>query len=154
VPVRVSSSFEGDLIRPLGQVTLYFGYVEAEVNGLLRRLREIDVHVDVSAVAPLGQRLTAFALAIQPFQGPAVAEVTALLEESKVLIDRRNALVHAGIYANGRVVPNDPAKPEYLVTPEILTSLAEQAFNWKERLNAAIQLRLLPALRERVGNGT
>jgi uncharacterized membrane-anchored protein len=110
--------------------------------------------VDVSPAAPLGQRLSEFASAIQPLQVAAAAEVLALLEESKNLVDRRNLLIHAGIYAKGRVVPNDPGKPEYMATPEGLTTLAEQAFNWKERLSAAIQRRLLPALRERGSSGT
>jgi hypothetical protein len=135
-------------------VTLYFGYVEAEVNGLLKRLQESGVRVDISPAAPLGQRLAEFTLAIQRLQVPAAAEVLALLEEAKPLIDKRNALIHAGIFATGRVVPNDPTKPEYSVTPESLSDLAEEAFSWKERLNAAIQLRLLPALPTGGGNGT
>jgi hypothetical protein len=150
----MSGAFEGDLIRPLGQVTLTFGYVEAEVNELLQRLREGGVTVNVSPVASLGQRLTAFAHAIRRYQGPAVSEVLALLEESKSLIESRNALIHAGIYARGRVVPNDPVTAEYIVTPECLTNLADRAFAWKERLSAATQLRLMPAICERGSNGT
>lgn len=145
----MSGSFEGDLIRPLGVVTLNFGYLEAEVNGLLKRLQESGVSIDVSRAAPLGQRLAEFTRVIQQLQVPAAAEVLALLEESKPLIDKRNALIHAGIFAKGRVVPNDPTKPEYFVTPESLSDFAEQVFSWKERLNAAIQLRLLPALPKR-----
>ena len=121
---------------------------------MLRQLREGGIPVNVLPTAPLGQRLANFALVLQRYQGPAVAEVLALLEESKALVDSRNALIHAGIYATGRVVPNDPAKAEYSVSPEGLTALANQAFNWKERLNAAIQLRLMPELRESGGNGT
>ena len=154
MPVGVGDSFEGDLIRPLGVVTLYFGYVEAEVNALLSQLREAAVPIEVSPVAPLGQRLAALSLAIQRLQAPAIDEVLALLEESKALVDRRNALVHASIVAKGRVVPNDPSKAAYSVTPDDLTALANHAFDWKERLNAAVQLRLLPALRQRGSNGT
>jgi len=73
-----------------------------------------------------------------------------LLEESKLLIDRRNALIHASILAKGRVIPNDSSRLEFSITPEELTALADEAFTWKERLNAAVQLRLLPTLRERI----
>lgn len=147
-------SFEGDLIRPLGLVTLYFGYVEAEVNSLLAMLRENGVPIAIPALAPLGQRLAEFASTLQGVAGSGAAEVLGLLEESKSLIEQRNALVHASILAKGRVIPNDSARSEFSVTPDQLTALAEQAFHWKERLSAAVQMRLLPALRERAGNGT
>ena len=150
----MSDYFEGDLIRPLGQVTLYFGYAEAQVNLLLVMLRDCGVRVEVSAVAPLGQRLAEMAAAVRRLTGAAAAEVLGILEESKQLIDRRNLLVHASVLAQGRVTPNDSEKSEFRVTPEALTDLAEQAFNWKERLNAAVQLRLLPELRETAINGT
>jgi hypothetical protein len=150
----VSGAFEGDLMRPLGHVTLYFGYLEADVNGLIKQIQDSGVSVDVLPGAPLGQRLTQFAAAVKRLPGPAAAEVLALLEESKVLVDRRNNLIHAGIYAKGIVIPNDPTKPKYSVTPESLTELAELAFSWKGRLSAAIQLRLLPSLRKGGGNGT
>jgi hypothetical protein len=144
----MSGSFEGDLIRPLGHVTLFFGYVEAEVNAICGLLRAKGVPIEVSPVAPLGQRLAEFEKVVQALQSAAVPEVLSLLEESKSLIDRRNALVHASILAKGRVVPNDPKRPNFSVTPESLTALAEEAFHWKERLNAAVQLRLLPTLRK------
>jgi hypothetical protein len=140
--------FEGDLIRPLGLVTLYFGYAEAEVNSILTVLRQAGMVLDVPATAPLGQRLNALSASIRRMQSAASAEVTALLEESKDLIERRNSLVHACVLAGGKVKPNDPAKSQFSVTPEKLAALADQLFNWKERLNAAVQLRLLPSLRD------
>jgi hypothetical protein len=93
MPACVVGSFDADLIRPLGVVTLYFGYVEAEVNVLPSRLREAGVPVEVSPIA---------------------------------------LLVHASVLAKGRVVPNDPSEPEYSITPDDLTGLAEQAFDCKE----------------------
>jgi hypothetical protein len=117
-------------------------------------LQECGVAVDVAPIAPLGQRLKEFASVAAGFPEPSAAEVLGLLEESKALIEQRNDLVHASILAKGRVIPNDPARVEFQVTPDQLTDLAERAFNWKERLNAAVQLRLLPALRERPRRGT
>lgn len=146
----MNSIFEGDLIRPLGLVTLYFGYVEAEVNTLLDMLRDCGLIVEVSPVAPLGYRLSVFAKGLGEFCCEEGAEVLELLDESKLLIDRRNALIHASIMAKGLVIPNDSSKLEFSVTPEELTALADEAFTWKERLNAAVQLRLLPTLRERI----
>lgn len=149
----MGGSFEGDLVRPLGLVTLFFGYVEAEVNTLLELLRENRVSIVVSPVAPLGQRLAEFGKVVAGLNSAGVPEVLGLLEESKALIDRRNILVHASILAKGRVIPNNPARQEFSVTPEELTALAEEAFHWKERLKAAVQMRLLPALRQNSSNG-
>jgi hypothetical protein len=42
----VNVSFEGDLIRPLGLVTLYFGYAEFEVDALLDALIGVGLAVD------------------------------------------------------------------------------------------------------------
>ena len=150
----MSGYFEGDLIRPLGLVTLYFGYAEAQVNRLLIMLRDCGVHIEVSPVAPLGQRLAEITVAVGRLTCAGAAEVLGLLEESKELIAQRNSLVHASVLAKGRVIPNDLEESEFYVTPEALTALADQAFNWKERLDAAVQLRLVPALRERSSNGT
>src|SRR5262245_8741141 len=150
----MSGYFDGDLIRPLGLVTLHFGYAEAQVNRLLVMLRDCGVHIEVSPVAPLGQKLAEITMAVGRLTCAGAAEVLGLLEESKDLIEQRNSLVHASVLAKGRVIPNDPKEPEFYVTPEALTALSEQAFNWKERLNAAVQLRLVPALREKANNGT
>lgn len=50
-------SLEGDLIRPLGLVTLYFGYAEFEVDALLDSLVGIGLAVDRPRNASLGQKL-------------------------------------------------------------------------------------------------
>jgi hypothetical protein len=150
----MSGYFEGDLIRPLGLVTLHFGYAEAQVNFLLDMLGDCGLDISVSPVAPLGQKLAEIAVPIKRLTCAGAAEVLGLLEESKGLIEQRNSLVHGSVLAKGRVIPNDREKSEFYVTPEALTTLAEQVFNWKERLNAAVQLRLVPALRERANNGT
>jgi hypothetical protein len=150
----MSGYFEADLIRPLGLVTLHFGYAEAQVNRLLIMLRAGGVDLEVSPVAPLGQKLAEIAVAVRRLTCAGAAEVLGLLEESKELIEQRNSLVHASVLAKGRVIPNDPKKSDFYVTPEALTALAEQAFNWKERLDAAVQLKLVPGLREKTNNGT
>jgi hypothetical protein len=48
-------TFEGDLIRPLGLVTLYFGYAEFEVNALLAVMKEVGLLAEVPAGVPFGQ---------------------------------------------------------------------------------------------------
>ena len=150
----MSGYFEGDLIRPLGLVTLYFGYAEAQVNFLLDMLSDCGLHIEVSPVAPLGQRLAEINVAVKRLACAGAPEVLELLEEARELIDQRNSLVHGCVLAKGRVIPNDPGKSEFYVTSEALTTLADRVFDWKERLDAAVQRRLVPALRERATNGT
>jgi hypothetical protein len=138
--------FEGDLVRPLGWMTLNFGYAEAEVNFIIARLSQAGVDLDVPPTAPLGQRLKALSAIFGQLHSSASAEALAILEESGSLIEKRNSLVHACVLAGGKVQPNDSAKPQFSVTPEALMALGDQLFNWKERLSAAVQLRLLPFL--------
>ena len=73
----------------------------------------------------------------------------ALLKVAKALIKQHNSLVHSCVLAKGRVLPNTPRDQEFFVTAESLIALAEQAFYWKEGLNAAVQLRVVPALKAR-----
>jgi hypothetical protein len=142
----MSDSFEGDLIRPLGLVTLYFGYAEAQVSFLLTLLRNNGVDIEVSPTTSFGYRIKEITKAIKRLSCISSKEVLDLLEESKLLTERRNSLIHAGIFSNGRVKPNDPKIPEYRITPESLNTLADEIWNWKERLNAAVQMRLIPEL--------
>lgn len=46
--VALNNSFEGDLIRPLGLVTLYFAYAEYELDQLLKDLGGGEAHSDES----------------------------------------------------------------------------------------------------------
>jgi len=150
----MSGDFEGDLIRPLGLVTLYFGYAEAQVNLLLGMLKDCGLRIAVSPIAPFGQRLADIKEEVKQLTCAGAAEVLGLLEEARELLEQRNSLVHGCVLAKGRVIPNDSGKSEFYVTPEALKNLADRVFNWKERLNDAVQRRLVPALRERGTNGT
>ncbi len=143
----MSGSLEGDLIRPLGLVTLNFGYAEAEVKRLLTDLKNHGISVEVPESASLGRRLKAFEDALGGFHGEGATQVRELLERAKPLLERRNQLIHASVLSGGRVKPNDGRKSEYRVTPEELTNLAEQIFTWKDTLSVFVQKTVLPELR-------
>ncbi|AKR42053.1 hypothetical protein [Methylophilus sp. TWE2] len=142
------NSFDGDLVRPLGLVTLYFGYAEAQVNVLVEMLNECGLNIEISPSASLGQRVKVIKTALKKLNYNGVVDTLEILSEAKGLLEQRNLLTHGCVYAKGRVVPNDKAKGEFYVTPESLTQLADKVFNWKERLNSKIQRELLPALRD------
>jgi hypothetical protein len=142
----VNDSFEGDLIRPLGLVTLYFGYAEFEVDALLNALESAGFPVDISSTIPLGRKLALVRDVLSRRQIPEAIQVISIIDEAKSMIELRNMLVHSSIVAGGRVTPSDKAQPEITVTPDQLVRLADAIFTWKERLSIARQLKLMPAL--------
>jgi hypothetical protein len=149
----VNVYFEGDLIRPLGLVTLYFGYAEFEVDALLDALVGVRLAVDMSRNASLGQKLAAVRDVLSRQKIAEAGELIAIVDEVRPLIDLRNTLVHSSIVAGGRVRPSDKTRSDITVTPEQLTKLADTIFTWKERLSATRQLRLMPALQRMKHNG-
>jgi hypothetical protein len=150
----VNVSFEGDLIRPLGLVTFYFGYAEFEVDALFDALVGIRLAEGTPRNASLGQQLAVVREVLSRQKIAEAAELIAIVDEGRPLIDLRNTLVHSSIVAGGRVRPSDKARSDMTVTPEQLTQLADAIFTWKERLSATRQLRLMPALQRMDHNGT
>jgi hypothetical protein len=150
----VNVSFEGDLIWPLGLVTLFFGYAEFEVDALRDALIGVGLAVDRPRNASLGQKLAAVRDVLSRQKIAEAAELIAIVDEGRPLIDLRNTLVHSSIVAKGRVRPSDKARSDMTVTPEQLTQLADAIFTWKERLSATRQLRLMPALQRMDHNAT
>ena len=148
----MDGAFEGDLIRPLGLVTLNFGYAEAEVDALLAALNGLDPIGNAPRNATLGQKLAAVRELLNGLQIVEAGELISIIDTASRLVERRNVLVHSCILARGRVVPSDKAKGELTVTPQQLGGLAEAIFTWKEELSAARQLRLIPALTRRHDN--
>lgn len=63
-------------------------------------------------------------------------EVQQLLREGRELVKRRNAIVHACVFAGGRVVSSMPGVTEWRTSAEELSSLADSIFTWKEHLSA------------------
>jgi hypothetical protein len=150
----VNVSFEGDLIRPLGLVTLYFGYAEFEVDALFDALVGAGLTVDMPRNASLGQKLAVVREVLSRQKIAEASQLIAIVDEVRPLIELRNILVHSSIVAGGRVRPSDEARSDMTVTPEQLTQLADTIFTWKERLSAARQLKLMPALQRMVHHGT
>jgi hypothetical protein len=149
----VNLSVEGDLIRPLGFVTLYFGYAEFEVDALFDALVGVGLAEAIPRNASLGQKLAAVRDVLSRQNIAEAGELIAIVDEGRPLIELRNTLVHSSMVAGGRVRPSDKARSDMTVTPEQLTQLADAIFTWKERLSATRQLRLMPALKRTEQNG-
>ena len=152
--ISVNVSFEGDLLRPLELVTLYFGYAEFEVYALLDALVGVGLAVDMPRSASLGQELAVVREVLSRQTIAEAGQLIAIVDEVRPLIELRNILVHSSIVAGGRVRPSDKARSDMTVTPEQLTQLADTIFTWKERLSVTRQLQLIPALQRMEQNGT
>ncbi len=152
--VSVNGSFEGDLIRPLGLVTLYFGYAEFEVDALLDGLDRMGLAVGTPRNISLGQKLAVVREVLSKRQMAEASQLISIIDDARSLIDLRNLLVHSSIVAGGRVAPSDKSRPEMIVTPDRLNQLADAIFTWKERLSVTRQLQLMPALQRMRLGGT
>jgi hypothetical protein len=134
------------LIRPLGLVTLYFGYAEFEVNALLDALASVGLAPDTPRNISLGQKLAVVRDLLSGREIDAVDQLISIVDEARPLIEHRNALVHSSIAARGVLTPSGSTRPKTTITPEQLNELADAIFTWKERLNATRQKRPMPAL--------
>jgi hypothetical protein len=150
----VNGALEGDLIRPLGLVTLYFGYAEFEVDALLDALDGVGLAVGTPRNISLGQKLGVVREALSQRQIAEACLLISIIDEGRSLIELRNFLVHSSIVAGGRVTPSNKDQPEITITPERLTQLAEAIFTWKERLSVARQMQLIPAFQRMGHRGT
>jgi hypothetical protein len=145
----VSNTFEGDLIRPLGVVTLYFGYAEYELDSFLECLASAGLFPGSWRQRPIGQKLTLLADSVRTLDASVRSGLDTLLDEVRDLLDRRNALVHGCIIGDGRVVSGRSGSDETRTSPAELTSLAERVFAWKERLWAYRWKQIEPLLSAR-----
>jgi ribosomal protein S15P/S13E len=131
----VSDTFEGDLIRPLGLVTLYFAYAEYELDRLLEDLSALEPFDDAMRLLSVGRKLSQAQMLLRRLEDTSVSSLEQALTEARVLFDRRNTIVHSCIFAGGRVVSGRPGVPETRTSPQDLVALAERIFNCKEHIN-------------------
>ena len=130
----------GDLIRPLGLVTLNFAYAEAELE-LLADLLADEPLQESGAQWSVCRKLAHAQSLIERLNAPELTGLASTLSKGRVLLERRNALVHGSILAGGRVRSSHRGVPKQRVTPEQLTELAKSIFTWKEHIHApSIQL--------------
>lgn len=144
---QVNGAFEGDLIRPLGLVTLYCGYAERELDELLQSLSAVEPFDSRKRRWPIGQKLAyAEKLIHQLERDDLLGGLSEALAEAHRLFERRNVLVHGCLYAGGRLSSNRQSFPEERVTLQDLVSFAESVFNWKETIWLHRQKHLRRAL--------
>jgi hypothetical protein len=145
----LSVIFEGDLVRPLGFVTLYFAYAEAEIDVLIDALPSTETYNDNMRKQNVGWKLSYAQKLIRALNSKSLDDLILTLKEAKVLFERRNTIVHSSIFSGGRMVSNRKDVPTQKITPDDLTQLADSIFTCKEYINSYRQRRLMPLLADR-----
>ena len=142
----MTGSYEGDLIRPLGLLTLYAAYAEGEIDELLSALPSETPFDALRRKWPVGRKLSYALKLVRKLKSDQLAGLTAALREAQSLFSKRNSLVHSQIFAVGRVVSNRPNASIRKVAVDDLVQLAEQIFACKEQLWLHRSRYLLPML--------
>src|SRR5687768_4005538 len=116
----VNGTYEGDMIRPLGLVTLNFGYAEYELDSFIERLGSVGLVPDSWSNRPIGQKLLVLTEAIRTLDDSVHLQLDALLDEVRLLLDQRNILIHGCLLAGGRIVSGRTGVKEKLTSVEDL----------------------------------
>ena len=150
----VSSAFEGDLIRPLGLVTLYAAYAEAELDLLIDTLSVDSAYDDAQRQWPFGRKLSHALKLTRRFKAQSLRELESVLLNGRGLFMERNALVHGQLFAGGKLVSNRKDIPEKTISAQSIDDLSNAIFNWKEQLFINRCRHLLPLIEDRSGSDT
>jgi len=142
----VSSTYEGDIVRPLGLVTLYSGYAELEIDELLDSLSRIEELDEKALRWPVGQKIAKAKEILVGLGSDALRELAETLDEALVLFDRRNALVHGAIFSGTTVTKSRVSGRVQEVSADALTALAREIFSVKEHISVKRQKTLEPVL--------
>ena len=100
----MNGSFEGDLIRPLGLVTMNFGLAEYELDAFIESLASLCLVPKSWRQRPLGQNLQLLAEPIRGLDPSIHPMLDTLLAEARQLLERRNMLIHGCLLAGGRII--------------------------------------------------
>jgi hypothetical protein len=147
----VSESFDGDLIRPLGLVTLNFAYAEFELDLLLEDLAPVETIDGSPRSWTVGKKLGKARVVLRRLRDSRLSGLEQTLTEARLLFRRRNILVHSCIVAGGRVLDSRGVRATKTSAQDLI-SLAESIFSCKERIGAHRQRVVRPLMAERTGN--
>lgn len=140
--------YEGDIIQPLGLITLYAGYAELEIDRLLESLSSLSQIDDQKRRWPVGQKIVHARKLVNGLHTDRLDELEKVLAEAIKLFDRRNALVHSAIFSSTSVVSSRVSGREQPISPEALINLADDIFEIKEQIALKRQRLLEPVLIE------
>ena len=145
--MAVNAGFEGDLIRPLGLVTLYSAYAEGALDDLLAALCGQRPLEEAMQGWWVGKKIAFARGQICDLRSEDLTALIGVLDEARSLFDQRNALVHGRLYSGGRLISNRSSVAARRVSPEEIVALADRIFSCKEQIWSHTQRSLLPMLK-------
>ena len=145
----MTGTFEGDLVRPLGPVTLNAAYAEGEIDDLISALPAREPFDDSRRRWPVGQKLLYAQKLVAALEANELSGLLATLDEARDLFDQRNELIHGRLFAGGRLVSNQSNVQVRRISEQDIVGLADRMSDWKERLWMHRCRYLLPLLATR-----
>lgn len=144
-------AYDGDLVRPLGFVTLYFAYAEGQLDEVLEALMKASGSRGPD-VQSFGTKVGAALQLVATVGMEKLPEMATVLQEVRPIVAARNELVHGQLsnagQLGGRLVSRAGTRT---ISAEEIERLAESVWSWKERLWVAYQRELLPLVAQQFG---
>jgi hypothetical protein len=119
---------DNDIIRGLGFVALYAGYLEEQVDEMLFMLQQLEAYPEAEQRWAIGSKIKKAIRLVGQLQFETQVELLADLDRLKPLFEWRNEVIHGRIYANfnrqDTLKSGRPNVPEREVTASELYELA------------------------------
>jgi hypothetical protein len=96
----MSIDYENDIVRGLGFVTLYAGYLEEQIDNLLFMLQPLEAYLNSEQRWPIQRKVKKARRLIGQIQFETQSDVLNDLGQILQLFERRNEVIHGRIYAN------------------------------------------------------
>ena len=121
---------DNDIVRGLGFVTLYAAYLEEQIDSLRHTLSAVQKVDDREHKWPISVRIDKIKEIVSTFEFEDRNELLQNLNIAKILLDRRNEVVHGRIYANfdrdDTLKSGRPNVPERTIEAKELYDLANE----------------------------
>jgi len=141
---------DGDIVKGLGFLTMYFAWVEDDVDNLLFAMHSIEPFDEREQRWPIRRKLNHATELVRRLNDEELEGLPEALEHASELFERRNEAVHGRIYAeqdreeyikSGR--PNVPTRP---VSSEEFYQLANDVWDFRGALMGPLLYRLPRAI--------
>jgi len=144
----MSVIIEGDLIRPLGFVTLYFAYAEAELDLLIKDLIRALPNHKYRQNDSVGVKLNLAIKVLRKLPDDSLHDLKEKLKAGRALFERRNTIIHSCIFSGGRMISNRDNVPKEYISDKDLINLSNEIFTWKDLINVNRCKYLIPILED------
>lgn len=91
---------DGDIVRGLGFVALYFAYLEEQIDNLRFMLSAVEEFTEEDQRWPVSRKIKKAKQVAAKFEFEGRDDLVAVLSEAKDAFEERNKIVHGRIYGN------------------------------------------------------